>query len=223
MIGKLNIKVCGMKEPDNRESLEELPVDYFGFIFYPGSPRYIGTLDETEISRLFLTAKLRVGVFVNESEALMIETGKMYNLTHFQLHGRETPSGCDRISRAGFKVIRSFSIHPEFDFRECLPFVDVSDLFLFDTKGKLHGGTGEKFNWQILENYRLEVPFFLSGGIAPGDEPAIAEFRHPMLYGLDLNSGFEDAPGIKNCDHIKEFIEKLKKRMNTLCNSVCTL
>jgi phosphoribosylanthranilate isomerase len=108
-------------------------------------------------------------------------------------------------------VIRSFSLHPEFDFCTCLPFAEASDLFLFDTKGKVPGGTGQKFNWDILENYRSEVPFFLSGGIAPGDEAAIAAFRHPQLYGIDLNSGFEVAPGVKNFESLKRFIESIKR------------
>jgi len=210
-------------DPENRESLEQLPVDYFGFIFYPGSPRYVGGLDQNEFRRLLSTSKFLTGVFVDAVAEEVISTAQQHQLTHIQLHGKETPAECEKIRRAGVKVIRSFSVHPDFDFKACEPFAAVSDLFLFDTKGKEPGGTGKKFNWELLEKYRLEVPFFLSGGISPGDEAAIAAFSHPMLYGIDLNSGFEDAPGIKNCDHIKEFIEKLKKRMNTLCNSVCTL
>ena len=111
--------------------LEELPVDYFGFIFHPGSPRYFGTQDKTDLSRLFSTRKFRVGVFVNACAEHMIETGEKWNLSHIQLHGQESPSMCEMIRRTGYKVIRSFSVHPGFDFTVCLPYAGVSDLFLF--------------------------------------------------------------------------------------------
>jgi phosphoribosylanthranilate isomerase len=209
MIGELHIKVCGMKEPENRELLEELPIDYFGFIFYPGSPRYVGGLGQNVIRRLISTSRFRTGVFVDAAAEEVISRAQQHQLTHIQLHGKETPSDCEKIRRAGFKVIRSFSVHPEFDFNDCLPYADVSDFYLFDTKGKLYGGTGRKFNWDMLENYRMDVPFFLSGGISPGDESAILRLNHPAFYGIDLNSGFEDAPGVKNIDKIKKFADNL--------------
>jgi phosphoribosylanthranilate isomerase len=210
MVGKLHIKVCGMKQPANRELLEELPVDYFGFIFYPGSPRFVGDCGEEMLCKLLNTPKFRTGVFVDTIPAEIIRTAMKYKLTHIQLHGRETPDECDEIGRKGFKVIKSFSVHPDFDFSVCNSFARKCDFFLFDTKGKLPGGTGEKFNWHILNSYHLPVPFFLSGGISPGDESAILRFSHPALYGIDLNSGFEDAIGVKSFDRLKEFIEKLK-------------
>ncbi len=96
-----------------------------------------------------------------------------------------------------------------FDFSEVTPFAEVSDFFLFDTKARLPGGTGHHFNWQILGNYQLQVPFFLSGGIAPDDAENIRLLRHPALYGIDLNSGFEDAPGLKNYEKLRFFLKKL--------------
>lgn len=209
MIGKLHIKVCGMKEPENRESLEELPVDYFGLIFYSGSPRFVGDSREETLLDLINTPKFRTGVFVDTTPEIIIRTAGKYKLTHIQLHGRETPEECEQIGQKGFKVIKSFSVHPDFDFSVCFPFAGKCDFFLFDTKGILPGGTGEKFNWKILENFRLKVPFFLSGGIKPGDEVAITGFSHPMLYGIDLNSGFENAPGIKNPEELKYFIQNI--------------
>jgi phosphoribosylanthranilate isomerase len=216
MIENLFIKVCGIRVPENRESLEQLPVDYFGFIFYPGSPRYVGNLEPDDLKLLLSTARFRTGVFVDAPAGEVISTALQHHLSHVQLHGTETPADCEKIRRAGFKVIRSFSVHPEFDFNVCEPFTLVCDLFLFDTKGKEPGGTGKKFNCDILENYRSEVPFFLSGGIAPGDEAAIAAFRHPMLYGIDLNSGFEDAPGIKNFGKVNFFMEKLSENLKLI-------
>jgi len=206
----LKIKVCGMKSAENRESLEQLPVDYFGYIFYPGSPRYVGNLEPDMLDSLISGTRFRTGVFVDAPVSEVISIAKNHKLTHIQLHGKETPAVCEKIRKGGFKVIRSFAVHPDFDFGVCKPYADVSDLFLFDTKGKMYGGTGQKFNWKMLEKYSLEVPFFLSGGIGPGDEAAISAFSHPMLHGIDLNSGFEDKPGLKNFNRLKEFIEILK-------------
>jgi phosphoribosylanthranilate isomerase len=209
MIGNLKIKVCGMKVPANKELLEKLPIDYFGFIFYPGSPRFVGDCEEDTMIELLNTPKFRTGVFVDVTAAEIFRTAVKYNLTHIQLHGRETPEECDEIGMNGVKVIKSFSVHPGFDFSECFPYVRKCDFFLFDTKGKLPGGTGEKFNWQILNDYQLEVPFFLSGGISPGDESAILRLNHPAFYGIDLNSGFENAPGVKNAEKLELFIKNL--------------
>jgi phosphoribosylanthranilate isomerase len=211
MIGKLHIKVCGIKSPLNRESLEELPIDYLGFNFYKESPRYMGDLDETDLQKLLSTTKYRTAIFVNAQVDKVISTALGLNLTHIQLHGSETPGECEKIRKKGLKVIRSFAVHPEFDFSLCRDFADVSDLFLFDTRGKWPGGTGEKFNWNILGKYELEVPFFLSGGISPGDEEVISGFGHPSFYGVDLNSGFEDLPGIKNLRKLQSFLENLDK------------
>ena len=214
MTGNLKIKVCGMKSAENRVLLEELPVDFFGFIFYPGSPRYAGDQEPSRLEQLLSTGKFRTGVFVDAPAAEVIRTARHHRLTHVQLHGKETPAECKAIREAGFKLIRSFSVHPDFDFRSCEPYAAVSDLFLFDTKGKQPGGTGRKFDWDLLAEYRLQVPFFLSGGIAPGDEAAVAAFSHPQLYGLDLNSGFEDAPGVKSIEKVTLFIDGLIERTN---------
>lgn len=209
MIGSLHIKVCGMKDPENRELLEELPIDYFGFIFYPGSPRYVGDGNEESLFKLLNTAKFRTGVFVDALPAEIFRIAGKCRLTHIQLHGRETPEECRQIRRKGFNVLKSFSVHPDFDFSVCSSFAGKCDYFLFDTKGNLPGGNGEKFGWDIMGKYDLKVPFFLSGGISPGDEEAISRFSHPSLYGIDLNSGFEDAPGVKNIEKLKHFMQSM--------------
>jgi phosphoribosylanthranilate isomerase len=213
MIGKLHIKVCGMKLPVNRESLEELPVDFFGFIFYPASPRYVAEGEDDMMFSLLSTAKFRTGVFVDAHPDKIFRIARKYKLTHIQLHGRESSGTCKQIEDNGFKVIKSFSLHPDFDFSECDPYAGTCSFFLFDTKGKQPGGNGEKFKWQILDSYRLQVPFFLSGGISPGDEHAILRLKHPFFFGIDLNSGFEDAPGIKNPGKVKDFIDKLFEKL----------
>ena len=210
----LKIKVCGMKNPDNREELESLTVDLFGFIFYPPSPRYVGGMAEETLFRLTHTGKEKVAVFVNEDTETVIHLARKYGFSHVQLHGHETPESCEQIRSAGFRVIKVFHIRQEFDFETTRPYSGVADCFLFERGSEGWGGSGRKFDWQILGLYRLEVPFFLSGGIAPGDEEAIAAISHPAFYGIDLNSGFEEEAGVKNWEKTGEFIGKLMKIRN---------
>ena len=98
----------------------------------------------------------------------------------------------------------------DFNFNQLKPYVDSCDYFLFDTKSILHGGSGMKFNWNLIANYQLQVPFFLSGGLGPQDIPAINAFKHPALHALDINSRFETEPGIKNMEQIRKFIKDIK-------------
>jgi phosphoribosylanthranilate isomerase len=206
---ELFIKVCGMKYPSNRQALEELPVDIFGFIFYLPSPRHVGDLSHEELKRLTHTQKNKTGVFVNTPSYIVLEIARHFGLDHIQLHGHESPGFCRDIKASGLKVIKTFMVYDTFDFSEVTPFAEVSDFFLFDTKARLPGGTGHHFNWQILGNYQQQVPFFLSGGIAPDDAENIRLLSHPALYGIDLNSGFEDAPGLKNYEKLRFFLKKL--------------
>ncbi len=212
----LKVKVCGMKNPDNRETLESLPVDLFGFIFYPPSPRYVGGMAEIELFRLTHTDKQKVAVFVNEEVEEVIRIARKYGFTHVQLHGHETPEKCQQIKNAGFKVIKVFHIHPGFDFETTRPYSGAADCFLFERSAEGWGGSGLKFDWQMLSLYRLEVPFFLSGGITPGDTAAIAAISHPAFYGVDLNSGFEENPGVKNRQNTGEFMNKLLIMRNNI-------
>ena len=208
---KLQIKVCGMKYLFNRRELENLPVDWFGFIFYRPSPRYAGGLPENDLRELTSTSAKKTAVFVDAPLSEVFAVAARYGFSHVQLHGRENPEYCRQVRAAGLKVIKVFRLHPDFRFEETEVFAGVADFFLFDTKTEQWGGSGQKFNWQILENYKLTVPFFLRGGIGPGDAEALLNFSHPVLYGIDLNSGFEDFPGMKDHEKLKKFLERMVK------------
>jgi phosphoribosylanthranilate isomerase len=203
----LRIKVCGMKDLQNRQLLETLPIDILGFIFYPPSPRYIGNQPADLLAKITSTGKEKAGVFVDESTRNILSITGKFELTHVQLHGDEKPEQCTELRKAGLKVIKVFRVNTGFIFSTTEPYTGVADYFLFDTRAEQPGGTGKKFNWQILESYQFDVPFFLSGGIGPEDAGAVAKLQHPMLYGLDLNSGFEDEPGKKNFEKLKVFLD----------------
>jgi len=126
-----------------------------------------------------------------------------------QLHGKEDPSVCRILKKNGLKVIKAFNLNKDFRFRILKDYESAVDYFLFDTKTRVHGGSGKKFDWDILEKYKESTPFFLSGGIKPDDASKIKQIDYPWLYGIDLNSGFEDEPGLKNVDLLKKFLDEL--------------
>jgi phosphoribosylanthranilate isomerase len=206
MTKTLKIKVCGMKFTQNREEVEKLPVDFLGFIFYPKSKRFVG---ENTDPGLFTSAKTKVAVFVNENAFEILGLAKNLGFDYVQLHGKENPKTCQLLKNQGLKVIKAFNLNEDFDFASLNTYEKSVDYFLFDTKTDLPGGSGKKFNWEILEKYKENVPFFLSGGIGPEDTEAIKKLQHPQLFGIDLNSGFEDEPGVKNIETLKTFITNI--------------
>jgi len=203
----LIIKVCGMRFTENREQVEQLPVDLLGYIFFAPSKRFVG---EQPDAGLFNSALPKVGVFVDENAFEILGLAKNLGFEYIQLHGKENPKTCQILKKQGLKVIKAFSVDESFDFKTTIPFTKTADYFLFDTKTKLHGGSGQKFNWKVLERYTSKTPFLLSGGIGPDDAESILQQNHPMLAGVDLNSGFEEEPGRKNIEQLKHFINELR-------------
>ena len=129
-----------------------------------------------------------------------------------QLHGADNRKLCRKIRQeAKTMVIKVFPIMDASNFRVTGDYEAVADYFLFDTKTDLYGGSGQKFNWNILQEYKGNKPFLLSGGIGADDVKAIRAIEHPLLAGVDLNSKFELKPGLKNVALLKQFIDELKK------------
>ena len=196
-----------MKFTENREEVEKLPVDLLGYIFYPPSKRYVG---ENPQEGLFNSMKPKVAVFVDENAFEILALAKNLGFEWVQLHGKENPKTCQLLKNQVLKIIKAFSVNEDFQFHKTKPFEGVADYFLFDTKTNLPGGSGEKFNWKILNRYNGDTPFLLSGGISPEDAEEIKKIDHPQLAGIDLNSGFEDEPGLKNIEKLNVFIEEIQ-------------
>lgn len=184
--------------------LATLPVEMLGFIFYPKSPRYaVGKIDPFEIAKL--PNKIhRVGVFVNAESKEIHEIAESYFLTAIQLHGIESPELCMELKSKGYTILKAFNLSKENNYEAYAPYCDY---FLFDTPSAQHGGTGQKFDWAMLENYKGTVPFLLSGGIGPDDPEALMSISHLQFAGIDINSMFEVEPGVKNVELIKRFWE----------------
>jgi phosphoribosylanthranilate isomerase len=206
MTQHLKIKVCGMKFTENREEVEKLPVDLLGYIFYPLSKRYLG---ENSEPGLFNSEKPKVGVFVDENAFEILALAKNLGFEWVQLHGKENPATCQMLKNQGLKIIKAFNIDGAFQFHKTKVYEGIAEYFLFDTKTNVPGGSGEKFNWEILNKYKGDTPFLLSGGIKPEDVGEIKKIEHPQLAGMDLNSGFEDESGLKNIKKLKKFIEEI--------------
>jgi phosphoribosylanthranilate isomerase len=205
----MQIKVCGIVDEIFIQHLNEIDIQMIGFIFYPDSKRFVDRKLKKDLIATIPRTIQKVGVFVNEDLLKIIEYASYYQLNYIQFHGNESVKVCS-ILKKYFKVIKAFGINDEFDFSTLKDYEEVCDYFLFDTKTSNYGGSGIKFQWEILNNYKGEIPFLLSGGIQPNDVEAINKINHPQFAGIDINSGFEIKPGIKDIQKIKTFIKEIK-------------
>ncbi|MDG1331441.1 MAG: phosphoribosylanthranilate isomerase [Crocinitomicaceae bacterium] len=195
------IKVCGMQSAKQVAELDQI-VDFIGFIFYEKSKRFVRSTPVVENA-------LKTGVFVNAPVAEVNDCIENESLNVVQLHGNESPEMCANLTEKA-KIIKAFGVDEGFNFNKTQAYAECVDYFLFDTRTKLHGGSGRQFDWSLLSNYDGSTPFFLSGGINPDALESIKKLEHPKLIGIDLNSGFEHAPGYKNISELHQFIKELQ-------------
>jgi phosphoribosylanthranilate isomerase len=204
----MKIKVCGMKHPENIEALTELSPDYIGFIFYGKSPRYLNALS-TDILQTLPASVIKTGVFVNEAIEVINQIISQYSLSAVQLHGSESAAFCELL-QGKVTVFKAFGIEEKFNFDLLDSYAQSVDCFLFDTKTEAHGGSGKTFDWDVLNNYKLNVPFLLSGGLSLDNLEKVKQIKHPAFYGVDLNSRFEIEPGLKDINKLREAFKILR-------------
>jgi phosphoribosylanthranilate isomerase len=204
----MKIKVCGLRYPENIKAVTGLSPDYMGFIFYGPSPRFVDDLLPESLNDIPASVS-KTGVFVNESKENINALIDKYRLNAIQLHGNEDPEFCDSL-RGKVKVLKAFGLSSDFDFSLLNDYINKVDFFLFDTKTALHGGSGQTFDWNVLDQYKLEIPFFLSGGIGPQNIEEVKDIEHSQFYGVDLNSKFEVAPGVKNIQQLEKAFDIIK-------------
>jgi phosphoribosylanthranilate isomerase len=195
-----------MREDANIRAVERLDIDWMGFIFYPASPRYVPD-GEVYIASVRRCTRKKTGVFVNAATDGMLEKAARFGLDYVQLHGNESPDTCRIMQANGFPVIKAFSIASADDLKRTEGYETAASFFLFDTKCAGFGGSGRRFDWSALSHYHGNTPFLLSGGITPDCADDILRFRHPKMAGIDLNSGFETSPAVKDVDALKMFLE----------------
>ena len=206
----MELKVCGMREPENiRRLISEVKPDWMGLIFYPKSPRYVSDEHAAELKEFPVK---KVGVFVNESEAEILRKVAQFRLSAIQLHGSESP---DFVKSLGEKtkaeLWKVISVGAEIDWKSLEAYLPYVSKFLFDTATAAHGGSGKKFDWRVLETYPFDKGFLLSGGLDEESSAEVLALRKqiPQLQGVDLNSKFEDAPGLKNIEKLIRFKNKI--------------
>lgn len=209
---RLLVKVCGMRDAAALAAVAALGPDFLGFIFAPASSRFVGEALAPELVLALPPSIWKVGVFVNETTATILATAQRFGLGAVQLHGQETPAQCEALGEAGLLIIKAFSVGATVDFTLLLPYVPHCDFFLFDTKGAAPGGNGAVFDWNLLSTYNLPVPYLLAGGLGLEHAAELAALRLPGLVGVDLNSCFETAPGVKDAGRLGQMLTQLQPR-----------
>lgn len=225
-----------MREPENIRAVSALGIDMIGFVFWPDSPRFVrmissqaGIIPDYSVERLNkgrgkveapadeVVLPKRVGVFVDDMPQSIVTRVFNYDLDYVQLHGEESRVMIENLRRtlepdikSGVKIIKALSIGSPEDVSRYKEYEGVVDLFIFDTKCKTVGGSGEQFDWDVLKLYDGQTPFLLSGGIGPDDVERVKSFSHPQFAGVDLNSRFEMEPGLKDVEALRQFIQAIR-------------
>ena len=199
----MKFKVCGLFDKENIFNVAQLNPDYIGHIFWEKSVRYVkGDTPQIDNSK-------KTGVFYNSNYDFISKKIENHKLKCVQLHGDESPNLCKKFLDLNIEVIKSFRIDQNFDFEILNDYMNKCDLFLFDSKSKLPGGTGKKFNWELLKKYKLKKEFFISGGIGLDSIDSLNRLidMNLPLYGIDVNSKFEDEFNIKIIEDLITFKE----------------
>ncbi len=227
-----------MRDTENILRVSALDIDMMGFIFYPDSPRFVhmissqaGILPDYSEERKNRTSAMatgesehrrsrikRVGVFVDDMPQNIVTRVYNYSLDYIQLHGDESRVACENLRatldpdiRPGIKIVKAIGVTTPDDLKKCEQYAGAVDLFLFDTKCKMKGGSGEQFDWSVLDSYDGDIPFLLSGGIGPGDVERVKAFNHPKCIGIDVNSKFETEPALKDVELLRKFIKQIRQ------------
>jgi phosphoribosylanthranilate isomerase len=210
-LNRTRIKMCGLTREKDVIAGLDAGLDALGFIFYEKSARNV----EPDFVRLMVSKMPPftecVGVFVNREREEVEEIIEYCGLSYAQLHGNENPKFCERVERfvSPCRVIKAFRVSEESKSDEFTPYAPVIHGYLLDTykKGSA-GGTGETFNWNIIKRLNLQRPMILAGGLTPGNiEEALAQVQP---FGVDVNSGVEIEPGIKDHAKLNDFVQKVR-------------
>lgn len=210
MYQRTRIKMCGTTSIEDAHKAVELGVDALGFIFVNTSDRFIDVEKAREITRSLPPFVNKVGVFVNEGITEIEEIVDYLGLDAIQLHGEEEPDFCENIVRAvpSCTVLKAFRVGDHSRQEDFIPYHSYVNGFVLDTYVKdKEGGTGLSFDWSILPKLNLQRPYILAGGLNPEN---IAEaLKETSPFGVDVNSGVESSPGVKDHDKLQLFVAKV--------------
>lgn len=206
------VKICGIKDPETFTATVDAGADFIGLVFYEPSPRYIVPENAALLSHLPRKNARIVGLFVNPTDQELLHTLSQANLDMIQLHGEESPQRVAQIAAlSNLPVIKALGLRGPEDLDNVAAYEEVADWLLFDYKADhptLPGGTGQSFDWAILQGKTFKKPWMLSGGLTP--ENAVEALKTLKPDALDVSSGVESARGIKDPAKIRAFIDAAK-------------
>lgn len=206
-------KICGLNTPEAVAASLDGGAGYLGFVFYPPSPRAVTPEQAAELAQPIPPGIAKVGLFVDANDETIARAIAIADLDMIQLHGKETAKRVAAVRGKFFKtVIKAVKVSTKKDLAAAKPFEEIADWLMFDAKverrGALPGGNGVAFDWSILKGAKLDCPWILSGGLNPGN--VIEAVAATGAIAVDVSSGVEDSPGVKNPDKIRAFLEAAK-------------
>jgi phosphoribosylanthranilate isomerase len=211
----ISIKICGLTDEVSLKAVIEAKADYAGFVYFPASPRHITFENAASLKAQLPSSIKSVSVLVDPDDALLAQVFSVFKPDYVQLHGKESPARLLEIRKAHptAKLIKALKIRTSDDVAQAASFKDSADMLLFDAKapelpGMLPGGNGLSFDWALLKNREFPLPWMLSGGL--NIENVADAVRGSGARMLDISSGVERAPGVKDPALIKAFIDKAR-------------
>ena len=205
----LEVKICGLKTAEALDAALDAGADMVGFVFFPPSPRHLDATTAQMLGERVHGRALKVALSVDADDAFLAASIAALKPDMLQLHGKESPARVTDIrARFGLPVMKAIPVAERADLAAIAPYVGVADRLIFDARAPRDatrpGGLGRTFDWHLLESLDLTLPFMLSGGL---DAANVAEaLRVTRAPGVDVSSGVESAPGVKDPDRIRAFI-----------------
>lgn len=206
---KIAVKICGLSDSASVQAAVEAGARYIGFVFFPKSPRYVTIETAAALAEDVPFGVARVGLFVNPDDALLQEVLARVPLDIIQLHGKESPARVGEVKAlTGLPVMKAVGVAGPEDLDQLWDYGLAADLLLVDAKpapgAELPGGNGLAFDWRLLVGRRWLKPWLLAGGLTP--ENVAEAIRLTGAQGVDVSSGVESAPGVKDHDLIRGFV-----------------
>jgi len=205
----LIVKICGLSEPETLEAALDAGADMVGFVFFAASPRHIDLGMAARLGRQVKRRAAKVALAVDADDATLANIVETLRPDWLQLHGRESVARIRDIKQQfGLPVIKAIAVEGRGDLAAVAGYAAVADRILFDARAPQDatrpGGLGRPFDWRILEGLDLAKPFVLSGGLNLDNLAQAVRIARP--HGVDVSSGVERAPGVKDADMIRAFI-----------------
>ena len=205
----IEVKICGLTDTAAVKAAVEGGAAMCGFVFFPASPRNLTPKEAAELTKGVPEGVIRVGLTVDADDALLAEIASVAKVDMVQLHGAETPARTNEVrERFGLPVIKVLAVQGPDDLAAAKAYQGVADRLMFDAKppkdASRPGGNARAFDWRVLKNQTFALPWLLAGGLTA--ENLAEAVKTSGAVAVDVSSGVEDAPGVKNVDKIRAFL-----------------